>query len=93
MLDAKLLRPFQGYDIIKLRPINAASDQWAVVGAYIYLYGVFACRFTIVDIGGINSIYVLWVFNSSWSLSGCGCGLVWALSYEQEVLQTSMPIL
>jgi hypothetical protein len=26
-------------------------------------------------------------------LSGCGCGVVWTLSYEQEVLQTNMPIL
>ena len=26
-------------------------------------------------------------------LSGCGCRVVWTLSYGQEVLQTSMPIL
>lgn len=26
-------------------------------------------------------------------LSGCGCGVVWALSYKREMLQTNKPIL
>jgi hypothetical protein len=64
-----------------------------VVGAYFYM----GCSVASLQLWilGIFIQYMGYGFSIFLGLvlSGCGCGVVWTLSYEQEVLQTNMPIL